>query len=282
MKKISVILLIMLLSVFVLGNIVEKRVDIDGGDYMIPGIFSMPENYDGNVPAVLMIHGFASQKDEVGNMYKNLAAELAELGYASLRIDFPGAGDHQESFVKTSLTGQIEDSRVAYNWLLKQPEVDTDRTGVVGFSFGGVVASCLAGSEPNINALALWSTPGDPSKSLLDIRDAEYPTAVEEGHVIVDLGWTKIDMSKEFFQSQFVVFPMDSIRYYESPLLIIAGEVDDNMPADAHKYAKNAASMDITLRIIPGADHIYHVLTEDQTDANFVIDLTAGWFADKL
>ena len=40
--------------------------------------------------------------------------------------------------------------------------------------------------------------------------------------------------------------------------------------------------MDITLRIIPGTDHIYHVLTENQTDVNFVIGLTANWFADKL
>jgi len=34
--------------------------------------------------------------------------------------------------------------------------------------------------------------------------------------------------------------------------------------------------------VIPGADHIYEVLTKDQTDADHVIIITADWFAKTL
>ncbi len=34
--------------------------------------------------------------------------------------------------------------------------------------------------------------------------------------------------------------------------------------------------------VIPGADHIYEVLTNDQSDADHVISITAEWFAKTL
>jgi hypothetical protein len=34
--------------------------------------------------------------------------------------------------------------------------------------------------------------------------------------------------------------------------------------------------------IIPGADHIYEVLANDQTDADHVITITAEWLAKTL
>ena len=37
-------------------------------------------------------------------------------------------------------------------------------------------------------------------------------------------------------------------------------------------------SPDESLRILPGADHIYNVLTPDQTLAEAAITITADWF----
>ena len=66
----------------------ETLLTLDGG---VAATLSMPDGA-GPFPAVLMLHGFGSSRDEVGGMYAAEAAALASAGIASLRIDFRGFG----------------------------------------------------------------------------------------------------------------------------------------------------------------------------------------------
>jgi alpha-beta hydrolase superfamily lysophospholipase len=76
---------------------------------------------------------------------------------------------------------------------------------------------------------------------------------------------------------------LDQLGAYAGPMLLVAGEIDTTVDPDVSRHAAGASgSFDVTLRIIPGADHIYLVLTPDQTLANGVIKLTADWFKSKL
>jgi dipeptidyl aminopeptidase/acylaminoacyl peptidase len=92
---------------------------IDAGDHQIPGILTLPKAGGAarSYPAVLMLHGFASHKDEVGDMYLREARELAERGIASLRIDFAGTGDSQQPYTDNTWTGMVADAVIAYDWL---------------------------------------------------------------------------------------------------------------------------------------------------------------------
>ncbi len=84
-------------------HLTEHAVDIavPGSDRVIAATLAVPIGMSADVefPAVLMLHGFGSSKDEVGDMYKREARYLARRGYASLRIDFAAAdeGDLQPS-----------------------------------------------------------------------------------------------------------------------------------------------------------------------------------------
>ena len=84
-----------------------------------------------------MLHGFGSYKDEVGNMYKRLAAGLAAKGIASLRIDFSGFGKSDGDTGSTTVGGQVKDAEAAYKYLVDSKAVDSARIGVIGFSLGG-------------------------------------------------------------------------------------------------------------------------------------------------
>ncbi len=281
MKRILIVTIALsLLSMMAIGAI-QTPVTIQGTEYPIPAIMTMPEGIT-NPPVVLMIHGFGSFKDEVGDMFKRLAVALAEQGYASLRFDFPGGGDHTVGFEANSIATQIRDARTVLNWLESQPGVDKERIGVVGFSLGGVVGSILSGNDHRVKALALWSTPGDMASSQVEMYEQYYPIAREKGKVEVDLGWRTIVLSREYFESRYSFFPLYDIQTYHHPLLIIAGENDGSITLASRSFASNAGSMDITLRIVPGADHIYNVLTPNQADAELVIGLTANWFPEKL
>ncbi|MBI3962634.1 MAG: alpha/beta fold hydrolase [Deinococcus sp.] len=262
--------------------VTETLLQISAGDHQIPAVWATPAGVEGQVPALLLIHGFASHKDEVGNFYKRLAASLAERGFASLRFDFPGSGDSTVSFTANTVAGQVADARQAFEFLLSQPTVDTSRAGVVGFSLGGIVGSALAGTDPRVKALVLWSTPGDTAAAFANLYDQYYQAAVEYGSVVADLGFRQVELSQAFFESLFASFPLSDIRNFTGPLLIIAGENDGPQPRYAREFARNAGSFDVTLRILPGADHIYQVLTPDQTNAEQVIAITTNWITEKL
>ncbi len=101
----------------------ESQVTLAQG---IQAIFTKPD-IDAQVPAVLLLHGFGSQKDEVGDMYKRLAAELGQEGIASLRIDFRGWGESAGEMVESTVQGQIDDAATAYQYLSQLESVDSAR-----------------------------------------------------------------------------------------------------------------------------------------------------------
>src|SRR5687767_10964644 len=98
---------------------------IPAGDHQIPGILSLPKAGGAarSYPAVLMLHGFASHKDEVGDMYLREARALAQRGIASLRIDFAGTGDSQQPYTDNTWTGMVADAVTAYDWLVASPRI---------------------------------------------------------------------------------------------------------------------------------------------------------------
>ncbi len=114
----------------------DTVITLEGG---MSATLNMPE-HSAPVPAVLMLHGFASSKDEVGGMYKRAADALAEKGIASLRIDFAGFGKSDGDTGSTTVSAQLEQARQALTALKATDGVDPARLGVLGFSLGGGVA----------------------------------------------------------------------------------------------------------------------------------------------
>lgn len=260
----------------------EEAVNIPGSQYELPGILSVPEG-EADFPAVLLIHGFASDKNEVGGFYSNLAAQLAERGIASLRFDFPGSGDHTVGFESNNWSTFIRDAGEAFDWLSEQEQIDEERLALVGFSLGGAIASNLAGNDERVEALVLWSAAGHMGSSQTDLYETYYETAVQEGYAEADLGFRTANLSAEYFQGRFSAFPLYDIRNYTNPLLVINGQLDTSVPVHtARDYVQNSGSFDVTLRILPESDHIFNVLTEDLTDSQTVLDLTTDWLDQKL
>lgn len=260
----------------------EEAVAVPGSQYELPGILATPDTGDSH-PAVLLIHGFASDKNEVGGFYANLAALLSERGIASLRFDFPGSGDHSVGFEVNNWSTFTRDAREAFDWLAEQDGIDADRLAIVGFSLGGAIASNLAGNDGRVKALVLWSAAGHMGSSQADLYETYYDTAVAEGYAEADLGFRTANLSAEYFQGRFSAFPLFDIRSYTNPLLVVNGLLDTSVPVHtARDYVQSSGSLDVTLRILPDSDHIFNVLTDDLTDSETVLELTAGWLDQKL
>ncbi len=266
-------------------RIVEKKLSIPAGDHVIPATFTYPKARGAHAkfPAVLMLHGFGSSRDEVGNMYLNEARALAARGYASVRIDFAGSGDSAQPFTANTYDGMLADSRIALTWLIARRNTIDSRVGVLGFSLGGKLAIDLAGTDPRVKAVATWSGANENGFGSLAFLEANRAEANANGHVVVDLGFRTVDLSKAWFDTMEASRSLDHFKAYTKPFLAVAGSIDTTVnPQVSRDSIALGGSMDATLRIIEGADHIYLVLTPDQTLANKVILLTAKWFATKL
>ena len=127
-RKISISLVLALLTALLLSactpvvDTSKTTVTLDNG---VVGTLNRPAGAT-KAPVVLMLHGFGSQKDEVGNMYARLADALLERGVGSLRIDFRGFGKSDGDTGATTVGGQVEDAEAAYQYLAG---LDSGRSG---------------------------------------------------------------------------------------------------------------------------------------------------------
>jgi hypothetical protein len=248
----------------------------------ISGVLRKPDGATA-APVVLMLHGFGSSKDEVGNMYARLADALAKRGVGSLRIDFRGFGKSDGDTGATTVGAQVEDAETAYQYLAGLDWVDPGRIGVIGFSLGGGVSTIAAANHPEwFKSMATWSSVGDMVPDFVPTVGQEaFDTAAAKGVVGLDLGWRTIVLKQAFFESLGQYDLAQLIQQYPGAYLAVAGDQDFSA-AYAPGFVESAAGSPKEAWIIPGGDHIYGVLSEDQTMAESVIQRTADWFAETL
>ncbi|WP_317932947.1 alpha/beta hydrolase [Halioxenophilus sp. WMMB6] len=232
--------------------------------------------------AVLMIHGWASQMNEVGDMFARLAEQLADQGIASLRINIRGESEREKSnFTLTStFASRVEDGQTGLDYLRKtHPKLPI---GVVGFSLGGATAIGLTGNNPKaVTSLVLWSSAGNPAYMLTGVRDpVAVKRAIDTGQAVVH-AWVDLTITREHLLGMvgYDIFP--PMQAYEGALLSIRGSDDYVEPIETELFANaNAAPEDFYQ--IGGADHIFHSLEPDSDFDERVISHTVNWLTATL
>lgn len=252
----------------------ETVVDLPGG---IKGTLAVPEG-GASGPAVVMLHGFGSSRDEVGGLFAMQAEALAAAGIASLRIDFRGYGESSGDMADTTLEGLVADAATARSYLAEVDGVDATRIGVVGYSFGAAVAML----EPDdFASVVVWGQMGDLKAEFHEVLGQEfYDTAAAEGVASLDLGWRVISLKQAFLESVARHDLAQSFAGYAGPFLTIAGDSD---PATAYfdQYIGLATGKAEAL-VITGADHMLGVFSEQPEIGQQVIDKTTAWLRDTL
>lgn len=237
----------------------------------------------GPFPAVLMLHGFGSSRDEVGGMYAAEAAALASAGIASLRIDFRGFGQSAGDTGHHTVDRQNEDAAIGLAALIATAGVDAERIGVLGFSFGGGAAIQLAAANPEaVASLVTWSSVGDYDVDFLQsMGQATFDRAADEGIVGLDLGWRTIALKDTFFSSLTQHNILADLAQYTGPFLSITGS-QDYYAMYAPVMQEAAGGGDVQVLVIEGADHIYHVFDAAASSVDQVISVTTERFAQTL
>ena len=134
-----------------------KRVHISfpSGGLSLEGVWHLPDS-NGPFPAVIVCHPHPLYGGSMSsNVVFNICQALAEESMAALRFNFRGVGKSQGEFGGGWL--EQEDVKSALEFVLATENIDNNKIGLAGYSFGGGVALPVAVKEEKIKLLALVS-----------------------------------------------------------------------------------------------------------------------------
>lgn len=243
-----------------MSNYSEKLVEIYSHGQKMFGNFCVPHE---GASCVIMSHGLDSSKD--GDKWLVLSPRLCEAGFASLRFTYRGCGEGTDksegNFEDTTLTSRISDYRAAVDFVLKA-KIDKSRLGVIGSSFGGMVA--VAGWDERIKAMVILATP----------YNIPTPKVITD---YIELG-SGTRLKASFYEDLRQYDMGKAIRKIRCPLLIIQGNNDEIVSVeDAHKLYSHANEPK-RLEIIDGANHVFDTSEHHEK----IVNLSLEWFRRYL
>jgi dienelactone hydrolase len=270
----------------------EREVSFAGAEGVkLAGTLLIPDHQTGEkLPGAIIVHG-SGPSDRNGNaagvttdFYKQIAHALAQEGIGSLRYDKrsigasagPREGESLVEFVKWE--NFLGDAVAALAFLQDQPEIDPNRTAMIGHSEGGMLNLQAAGEGKGFRrppaALVLAGTPGRQGEVVLRQQIARNPfnallLSKENDRImaaILETGRIPDDVPPLLAH----VYPPHLGKYWQSvlkfegaawasrvpcPVLVIAGEKDLN-----HVVALETAALSDALKTRRTDDHEVYIV----------------------
>ncbi|MBR2699232.1 MAG: alpha/beta fold hydrolase [Clostridia bacterium] len=264
----------------------EENIVIPGEKYDIPATVCIPAG-EGPFPAVVMLHGTGSNRDEAGNGYKYAAPVLAaKYGIATIRIDFPGNGDSTADYMEYNFKSAVADAKAAADYMAGLDAIKGDAIGVMGWSQGGTDALLACAWEPEtFKSIVTWA--GAPDM-MLDgfFAQADYDEAKENGFFVMEFDWrdnlnVSLDWCDDVANTDVLA---EFEKGYDGPVLAIAGTNDDTVdPVWSEKIAAASSNEKSATHFIEGMDHTFNVFAEEDLHSLYdAVDATGAFFAETL
>ncbi|QUS58837.1 alpha/beta hydrolase [Pseudovibrio brasiliensis] len=213
----------------------EQVVAIPVGDQKIIGTLAGSTSV--GAPLLILLHGFHGSRDELEitgtseGLFARMARVLAEVGYATLRVDFRGSGDSDGAWEDNTFESQTKDAIAVVDWVRAQRNLSFSKLILVGWSQGGYIAGCAAIKRPDLDGIALLAPTVHPRKTFRHLVGEKVRTCaalVDPDHLVsAEFPWgTKIQIKARFFQDLPEVPPVLERSGFVSPMLVVAARHD--------------------------------------------------------
>ncbi|HEY48614.1 MAG TPA: alpha/beta fold hydrolase [Dehalococcoidia bacterium] len=163
----------------------ETRATFPCDNLSLEGVYNVPDG-EGHFAAVVVCHPhplYGGMMDN--NVVIAVCQALAQASIISLRFNFRGVGLSQGQHDNS--IGEQDDIGAALSFIASLEQVDRERLGLCGYSFGAGVALDVAARDERVKALALVSpllshpspieSYGKPKLLLWGSRDLALPAA---------------------------------------------------------------------------------------------------------
>ena len=282
-------------------NISERAVSYFSEGDRLAGVVYQDADLAGPRPGIVLCHGFTAIKEIILPDY---ARAFAEAGFVALAFDYRGFGESEGPAGRLIASRQVEDIRNSVTFLRTLPEVDPERVGLWGTSYGAANVIVAASEDDRVRCVTAQVGFSDGAQMLPAVRpiiEAERVkrvlknevTLVEPLQVLSDPETVaffsearkshprlKRPISTEFFEAHSRHRPIKAVAELTNcPLLLVAAEHDTITPVGDSETLYAAAPEPRRLVIIPGIRHyeIYSGEPLRQSAAEAV-----AWFGEHL
>lgn len=155
-------------------NFRPLSIPVEGG-VTLSGVFYPPPSSPAS--GVLLLHMWRGQKED----WAPFATQLQEAGYAVLAVDLRGHGESGGTAESVEPQQWTQDVVQVWQVLVEQPEVDGQRTAIIGASIGANLALRAAAEVEQVRGVALLS----PGLDYYDVTTEEAMTAYGDRPVLI-------------------------------------------------------------------------------------------------
>ncbi len=199
-----------------------------------------------NGATIILQHGYHTNSEEMLP-----AAEMLERhGYGLLLFDFRAHGRSEGEIVTFGLH-EVKDTQAALTFLQNQPEVHSDKIGLLGISMGGAVGILASAELEGIRAIAVEGV-------FAELRD-EVGVGIQVQTPLPAMPFASIFT---FFTEQRHGYKISSIAPVEKigqisprPILILQGGADERIPVNSGRRLFGAAGEPKEYWCEPGIAH---------------------------
>lgn len=264
----------------------EEKVAFYSAGVRLAGV-AYHEPADRPRPAIVVCHGFGGLKEGTP---PPIARRLASLGYVCLSFDYRGFGESGGAPGRLIPLEQVEDIRNAITFLETRADVNPDRIGLYGTSFGGGNVSYVAAHDERVQCTVAtvsvtdgpaWQRSMRPYWQWVDLmrRCAEdrrrrvltgQSERVDRYQLMVPDPKTKafyepilaanpqqvVPLTLETFEAVETYRPLEHAGRIRTPILWISAEADVLVPPEqSHQIYERCGSPVKALVRLEGADH---------------------------
>jgi hypothetical protein len=251
----------------------ERCSFLDSRGHTAAALLTVPEG--GTDRIAVLCHGFLSSKTSMTN--KTLTRILNERGIATFRFDFFGHGESEGPFELITNTVAVDQTLAALD-LVHQKGYRT--VGLMGSSFGGLVAILTAAQRGDLACLALKCPVVDFAEELrLEFGNEEMVRWKATDTVPNMLGGQdRVPLRYAFYEDCLRSIAYEPASTITAPTLIVQGDRDEHVPLHQSQRLYERLRVKKRLEMIAGADHQF----SKADDFKRMTTLIADWLTEHL
>lgn len=247
-------------------------------DHEVPMLIEVPDS--GNqFPAILLIHGFMSGKNNDNHMLQRISQSITASGIVAARIDLCSMGENLCSREKYGMKIMIEEVKASFDYLQSLREVDSKRVGLLGHSLGGRLAFTCS----TLPAKVIISLNGAiNTQEPIDVG-YDHKQMQNLGYSIIHTADGRVELLYPRFDADIKATLNNNIEKFTNPILVGVATTDPTLnPEISLNFIKHSGMENVDYFTVDNSDHTYNVESGDFKKLNEVIGKVVPWLKEHI